>query len=392
MGPAGNELPKIGNALTGKLGESLVEAAILQLGQVYHPRPGLDFGLDGVIELVTGAGSGVATGREIGVQVKRGLSALKRTRYGRTLYCSREHANYWLNHSLPVIIVYLEPGAERLNWCHVNTGTLRETRNGFAIDLPETSDLRLGIEALRALAVDCVSIGRSRVQTLVLPYSLSDGILVDDEELGLASLEFSRAALRGEACNVDVTIAHEADLIASIDAIHDLIAPTVEQRRDAMVCKDILHRYRKQANLLRRALTLLLTEPVFAAPFGYDHRLLSAAIRRTAPPNKYHRSPGDVWLQAWPGPNVEWPIVSFELPAGGLDGFYQRDSANHILIRMGGAGGVRAIELDADLIATRFLPSLALALVKFADANDFDDNAALESIGVQPGDWLIGIA
>lgn len=365
---------------------------MLQLGQVYHRRSGLDFGLDGVIELVAGEGAGEATGREIGVQVKRGLSVLTKTRYGWTLYCSSQHANYWLNHSLPIIVVHAEPGTDRLRWRHVSIDTIRKTNNGYAIDLPEDSDLRKAVDDLRALAVLDESPAPFDVAALIVPYNFADGVLVDDEELGLAALAFSRAALRGTACRVDVAMEDEADLIASIDAIRDIQAPTSAQRRDAIVREDILHRYRKHADSLRRALTLLLTEPILVEAFGYNDQLLASAIRRTAPPAMGFRIPGEIHLQAWPGYHIERPIVSFDIPPDGLDEFYERDSANRISIRMGASGGVMVLDLPADLIATRFLPNLVHALIRFADADNLADDAVLDAIGVLPSYWLVGIA
>jgi hypothetical protein len=139
-------------------------------------------------------------------------------------------------------------------------------------------------------------------------------------------------------------------------------------------------------------LTLLLTEPVLVETFGYKDQLVAAAIRRTAPSADGYRLPGEIHLQAWPGYHVERPIVSFDLPPDSLEEFYERDSANRVLIRMGAQGGVMVLDLPADLIATRFLPLLVHALVRFADANQLADDTALEAIGIHPSNWLVGIA
>ena len=131
-------LPTLGQNVTkGQLGEAVVEVAMLQLGQLYERRNGLDFGIDGVIELTTGGAVERATGRQIGVQVKRGLSVVKPTRYGFTHYCTEAHANYWLRHSLPIIVVHSDPLTDRLRWQHVSADTLRRTSHGYAIDLPQ---------------------------------------------------------------------------------------------------------------------------------------------------------------------------------------------------------------------------------------------------------------
>jgi hypothetical protein len=47
-------------------------------------------------------------------------------------------------------------------------------------------------------------------------------------------------ALRGEVCQFEIEFEGEADLVASIDAIHDTDEPTAEQRRDAIIREDKL--------------------------------------------------------------------------------------------------------------------------------------------------------
>ena len=233
-------------------------------------------------------------------------------------------------------MVHCEPGTERLRWQHVNVDTLRRTNKGFAIDLPEESDLRTALAALQALAKVSVPPGPSECNILLVPYSFEHGVLTNKEELGLAALAFSRSAvqpfsrsaLRGDACSVEVEMDGEAELVASIDAIRDMVAPTAEQRLDAIIRADILDRYRKHARALRRALSLLLTEPLIADTFGYQNQLLATAIHRTAPPSTGNRLYGEIRLQAWPGHHMEWPVVSFEIPSDALDDFFARDNMN----------------------------------------------------------------
>ncbi|MGR3803088.1 MAG: DUF4365 domain-containing protein [Marinibacterium profundimaris] len=87
MSDRNKDLPALGpNAVQGQLGEALVEAAILQLGQLYDRRAGLDFGVDGIIELTTGESEMCASGRQVGVQVKRGISNAVATSHGFTHY------------------------------------------------------------------------------------------------------------------------------------------------------------------------------------------------------------------------------------------------------------------------------------------------------------------
>jgi hypothetical protein len=290
-----DELPALGpNATQGQLGEALVEAAMLALDQLYERRAGLDFGVDGVIELTTCGAEKRATGRQIGVQVKRGLSNVVETRYGFTHYCTEAHANYWLRHSLPIIVVHSDPATGRLRWRHVSSETLRRTRKGYAIDLPPESDLRTSLEAIRALAEGRSVATPSADRTFLLPYSMREGVRVDDPELGLAAIEFSRAVLRGERGRVVIEVEDEPDLVANIDAIRDRTNPSAADRRDALIREDILERYRKRSTKIERALQLLLTEKQIVEAYGYRDELLAEAIRWLTHPNPQYR-------EAWSG-------------------------------------------------------------------------------------------
>jgi hypothetical protein len=387
------ELPKLGeHAINGQLGEARVEVAVLELGQIYHRNSGLDFGVDGVVEFVTGTATKMASGRQIGVQVKRGLSAVKATRYGRTLYCNEQHANYWLSHSLPIIVVQSDPDSDRLRWQHVNGATLRRTPNGFAIDLPDASEMRSSLSELRDLASACSVSTSARAEVLTIQYDPRRGVTNEPDELGLAGLAFVRAALRDERCRLDIEYEGEADLIAQIDMIRDIPSPSAEQRREAIIQLDILHRFQQHGFQIRRALTLLLSDKVLAASYGYQERWVVEAIRNAAPSFDWGRRPDDQHLDAWPGYHLEHPTVRFQVSRADMQDFYDRDSINQMIIRMGAAGGVLVGDLPAEAVATRFLPALAHKLIAFADENNLSEGEALAKIGVFPNFWLVGIA
>jgi hypothetical protein len=250
------------NALEGHLGEAAVDLAVTKMGFIFHNQTGADYGVDGIIEVARADGTGkrVATGRQIAVQIKRGNRVVKRTHFGYTLYCTQSHANLWLGHSLPVIAVYSHPQTDHLHWAHITESSLRRTPKGFAVDIAETSDLTLASEELRKLAETGKTDGPARRAVLLLPFDENEGITTSDEELGLACLELAEAASRGVAPSIEVEVIGQADLVASIDEIHDLAAPTADQRRDALVRGTILDRYERKAAQLKRAVTWFLTQ------------------------------------------------------------------------------------------------------------------------------------
>ncbi|MCM2435636.1 DUF4365 domain-containing protein (plasmid) [Agrobacterium rosae] len=387
-------LPELGqNAVSGQLGETQVEAAVLQLGLLYQRRAGLDFGIDGTIELVTDGDRPRATGRQIAVQVKRGASNVRKTRYGRTLYVTEQHANYWLGHSLPVIVVHCEPDTGRLRWQHVATAALRPTKNGFAIDFPEDSDLCRSLTELRSLAERATTKPAiAEEKALILTYDPHTGILVGDEELGIAALSITRAVLRGEKARIFLEVEGESELIASIDAIRDMTAPTTEQRKDAIIREDVLSTYRRHSQYLHRAITFLLTDPTMIEHFGYQDCWLAAAIKNIAGPIYGRRTGQGIQLDAWPGAHLEYPVVRFAISQSAMEEFYNRESTNRTLIKMGSAGGVVVTELSAETVATRYFPALVQRMIAFADQKEADERKALEDLGVNILFWQIGLA
>lgn len=392
MSDKGKDLPALGpNAIQGQLGEALVEASILQLGQLYDRRAGLDFGVDGIIELTTDETKKRASGRQIGVQVKRGISNAVATSYGFTHYCTEAHANYWLRHSLPVIIVHSDPVTNRLRWREVSEKSLRRTRKGYAIDLPAESELRTSLDAIRALAENHKDREPYADRVIVFPYSINEGIRIDDAELGLVALEFSRAVLRGETGRVLIELEEEPNLVASIDSIRDRTEPSADERRDALIREDVLARYRKRTGHLQRALQILLTERQIVEAYGYQDQLLAEALKWLMRPNLQHRAPGDVALQAWPGPGNQQPVITFDVPASAMEKLYAKNDGNRVYIRMGEMGGTLIADLDPGIVAQRFLPELARRLINYAETREIPDASTFEHIDIPLNQWLIGL-
>lgn len=386
------ELPKLGpNATKGQLGEALVEAAILSLGHLYERRSGLDFGVDGVIEFTLGGNHEQASGRQVGVQVKRGLSNAVETRYGFTHYCSEAHANYWLRHSLPIIIVHSDPSTERLRWRQVSEDSLRRTPKGYAIDLPPESELRNSLEEVRTLSESTNDWTSSAGRTFVLPWSIREGVRIGDADLGLAALEFSRAILRGEEGQVLIDLEEEPDLVADIDAVRDRTEVSADIWRDALIRADILARYQKETSRRQRALRLLLTEKRIVEFFGYQDQLLSEAITYLMHPNLQHREKDDVKLQAWPAAGHYEPTINFDVPKTAMEELYAKDNGNRVYMRMGDMGGMLIGDINPDVVAGRFIPMLSRYLINYAEAIDTPDDHAFEHIGVPPSMWRVGL-
>ena len=94
---------------TDRIGVSKVETIVNEMGLIFREQTISDYGIDAQIE--TYADDGYASGELIAVQIKSGSSyANKKNRNGDIVYYIEDkHYKYWLNHSLPVIIVIYDP-------------------------------------------------------------------------------------------------------------------------------------------------------------------------------------------------------------------------------------------------------------------------------------------
>ena len=90
-----------------RLGVATTEKIINKMGLIFREQPTDDYGVDAQIETIE---NGYATGKLIAVQIKSGESYFKEpTSEGIVFRGERKHYDYWLNHSLPVIIVLYNP-------------------------------------------------------------------------------------------------------------------------------------------------------------------------------------------------------------------------------------------------------------------------------------------
>jgi hypothetical protein len=74
---------------------------------------------------------GVDTAKELGMQIKSGLSYFSEpTSAGWWFRPRREHVDYWLRHSLPVVVVLYDPDSDTCYWQLVSQATLADSRSG----------------------------------------------------------------------------------------------------------------------------------------------------------------------------------------------------------------------------------------------------------------------
>lgn len=121
---------------TERIGVSRCETILSQQEIIFREQPTQDFGIDAQIELMDPQ-SKYASGKLIALQIKSGTSHFSEVSGNNVIYRGKmKHYKYWMNHSLPVIIVLYNPETDECIWEHVNPDTIHITENGWKIGVP----------------------------------------------------------------------------------------------------------------------------------------------------------------------------------------------------------------------------------------------------------------
>lgn len=124
---------------TNRKGVALVMGAFESLGFAFREQAESDYGVDGHAELIT---SEQPTGQLLGIQIKTGESYLsERTENAIVFRTDAEHVDYWLNHSLPMIVCLCDADDQTIYWQEVTEDTATSTGKGYRFDVPLTQIL-----------------------------------------------------------------------------------------------------------------------------------------------------------------------------------------------------------------------------------------------------------
>lgn len=132
-------------------GVNAVERIILDYHWIFREHPTSDFGIDAEIEICE---DGIPSGRLVKVQIKAGTSWFReRDSYGIVFRDSPEHFEYWISHSLPVILTLYHPETGKVWWVHIEQSRVQDTGRGRKIIIPEQQVLSpLSAPLLKAVA------------------------------------------------------------------------------------------------------------------------------------------------------------------------------------------------------------------------------------------------
>jgi hypothetical protein len=128
---------------TDRGGIYLVGVKINRSGFIFREQPISDCGIDAQIEIVQ---SEQATGELISLQIKTGESYFKEeTSDGFIFRGNLNHLKYWLNHSLPVIIVLCNTTTEDCYWQAITPHTITRTEKAWKVLVPKNQKINPGM-------------------------------------------------------------------------------------------------------------------------------------------------------------------------------------------------------------------------------------------------------
>lgn len=112
-----------------------------ELKWIFREQPINDFGIDGFVEITMVAlnlKDLIPLGKLFGVQIKSGKSFFKETGNDHFIFRgAKKHLNYWLNHSIPVILIIYDQDSNLAYWQQVNSSTTTLTRKSFKAQIPK---------------------------------------------------------------------------------------------------------------------------------------------------------------------------------------------------------------------------------------------------------------
>lgn len=132
------------SAKTERDGVQIVGEQFVRAGYIFREQTVSDYGIDAHIELVDGDN---VTGKLIAVQIKSGSSWLKeKSKEAFIFRGDKEHLKYWLEHSLPVLIVLCDVKNRQCFWQAITAANVVHTNKAWKINIPQYQRINPGMD------------------------------------------------------------------------------------------------------------------------------------------------------------------------------------------------------------------------------------------------------
>ena len=141
----------------GDIGIAGVYRIMSGFGWLFREQPKSDLGVDAHVEITR---EGQSTGCLLGLQIKSGRSYLRKNSNGDFIfYFDREHRDYWLEYSLPVILILYDSSLETAYWQSLDRDTIKETSKArFKVIVPSTQMLNNPVDLASKYFDDILSL------------------------------------------------------------------------------------------------------------------------------------------------------------------------------------------------------------------------------------------
>ncbi len=108
---------------------------LTEFGWIEREQPISDFGIDMHVEIVQNQ---IPSGQIIAIQIKSGMSYFSEETEKSIIYRGKKkHLDYWLNQSLPVLIILYNPNSEKSYWEFIYSSKITELEKGWKIEIPK---------------------------------------------------------------------------------------------------------------------------------------------------------------------------------------------------------------------------------------------------------------
>lgn len=99
-----------------------------------------DFGIDGHLDIISDEGK--VTGKSIAFQLKTGENFFKeKNDIGYIFRGEDKHLNYYINYSLPIIIILINPNSRKIIWELFDAGKTDRAKKSWKMTIPENKNL-----------------------------------------------------------------------------------------------------------------------------------------------------------------------------------------------------------------------------------------------------------
>ncbi len=138
---------------TERLGVSAMDHFFSEQGWLFREQPTHDYGIDAHIETVEDERP---TGKLIALQIKSGSSFFKEETDDCYVFrTDNKHVAYWVNHSMPVVLVLYNPDTKTAHWRQITKDSVENTGKNWKIEVPKHdmfADPKSTLDALERLS------------------------------------------------------------------------------------------------------------------------------------------------------------------------------------------------------------------------------------------------